>query len=267
MQMSSYATTDINKENRQEQDIPSPHISIQGSGIPIIRQDAEVEDGTVIDVTRGPVYIGNDVHIQPSRIIGPAYIGDKTVVKQFSTIQSSYIGYNCRIAGEIEESVISDHTNKAHDGFIGHSYIGEWVNIGAMTTTSDLKMTYGNINMMDSSGSKKIDTGQNKVGSFLADMCKTSIGTMIYSGRRIGVSSHLHGLVAKDVPSFTIYGSGIGAASVELTMNSAIETQRKMMSRRGLVMSKAYEEMIEEIFTITASDRRRAEIQKTRFEI
>jgi UDP-N-acetylglucosamine diphosphorylase/glucosamine-1-phosphate N-acetyltransferase len=172
-----------------------------GKGNAIINEDAEVEQGTVLDIRNGGIYIGPEAHVAPCRIVGPAYIGGKTQIKQFTIIESSFIGYDCRVAGEIEHSIISDYSNKAHAGFIGHSYLGEWVNIGAMTTTSDLKMTYGNIKMNSINGSK-IDTGQNKVGSFLADMSKTSIGTLIHSGRRIGVSSHLYGLVSQDVPSF-----------------------------------------------------------------
>jgi UDP-N-acetylglucosamine diphosphorylase / glucose-1-phosphate thymidylyltransferase / UDP-N-acetylgalactosamine diphosphorylase / glucosamine-1-phosphate N-acetyltransferase / galactosamine-1-phosphate N-acetyltransferase len=232
----------------------------------MIDEGAEVEEATVLDTRNGPIYIGPDTNIAPSRIVGPVYIGSKTQVKQFTIIESSYIGHNCRIAGEIEHSIISDYSNKAHAGFVGHSYLGEWVNIGAMSTTSDLKMTYGNIKMI-STNRKKVDTGQNKVGSFIADMCKSSIGTFIYSGRRIGVSSHLHSLVTQDVPSFTIYGSSIGAKNVELQLESAIETQRKMMSRRGQTMSKAHEQMIEYIFNMTASDRRREKVLKTKFTI
>jgi UDP-N-acetylglucosamine diphosphorylase/glucosamine-1-phosphate N-acetyltransferase len=233
----------------------------------IIDQNAEAEEGTVLDTRNGGIYIGPEAHVvAPSRIVGPTYIGGKTLIKQFTIIESSYIGYNCKIAGEIEHSIISDYSNKAHAGFVGHSYVGEWVNIGAMTTTSDLKMTYGNIKMNSTNG-KKVDTGQNKIGSFFADMSKTSIGTLIYSGRRIGVSSHLHGLIAQDVPSFTIYGSSIGAKNAELQLNSAVETQRKMMSRRGQMISKAYERMIEDIFGMTAGDRRRCNVRKTKFAL
>lgn len=240
-------------------------VRIAGNNTVNVAKSASVEEGTVLDARHGGIYIGPDAYVATSRIVGPAYIGGMTQVKQFTIIESSYIGYNCRVAGEIGHSIISDHTNKAHAGFIGHSYIGEWVNIGAMTTTSDLKMTYGNIKMAGGKG--KIDTGQNKVGSFVADMAKTSIGTLIYSGRRIGVSSHLHGLVAEDVPSFTIYGTSIGARNAELELKSAIETQKKMMSRRGLTMSKNYEQMIKDIFYMTAAERKRRGIRKTKFAL
>jgi UDP-N-acetylglucosamine diphosphorylase / glucose-1-phosphate thymidylyltransferase / UDP-N-acetylgalactosamine diphosphorylase / glucosamine-1-phosphate N-acetyltransferase / galactosamine-1-phosphate N-acetyltransferase len=193
-------------------------------------------------------------------------VGGMTQVKQFTIIESSYIGHNCRIAGEVEHSVVCDYSNKAHAGFLGHSYVGEWVNIGAMTTTSDLKMTYGNIKM-DSGLEKKLDTGINKIGSFIGDMCKTSIGTLIYSGRRIGVSSHLHGLVAQDIPSFTIYGSSIGSTNAELQFDSARETQRKVMSRRNQNMSKAYEEMMRNVFLMTAEERKKNKVRKGKFSI
>ena len=242
-----------------------PGVRVAGNHTIAIGRNASVEDGTVLDARKGGIYIGPDAYVATSRIVGPAYIGGSTQVKQFTIIESSYVGYNCRIAGEIEHSIISDHTNKAHAGFIGHSYIGEWVNIGAMTTTSDLKMTYGNVKV--GSGNAKVDTRQSKVGSFIADMAKTSIGTLIYSGRRIGVSSHLHGLVAKDVPSFTIYGASIGAKNAELELRSAIDTQKKMMSRRNQTMSNTYEQMIKDVFSITAGERKRAGVRKTKFTL
>jgi UDP-N-acetylglucosamine diphosphorylase/glucosamine-1-phosphate N-acetyltransferase len=247
-------------------------VIVVGSNTVAVGRDATVEVGTVLDARNGGIYIGPGAYVATSRIVGPAYIDAMAQVKQFTLIEASYIGFNCRIGGEVEHSVISDHTNKAHAGFIGHSYIGEWVNIGAMTTTSDLKMTYGNIKMNNnnsnsnsSSEKKKIDTGQNKIGAFFADMVKTSIGTLIYSGRRIGVSSHLHGLVAQDVPSFTIYGTSIGARNVELKLDSIIETQSKMMRRRNQTMTKAYKQLIEDVFAITAPVRKRIGVRRGKF--
>jgi UDP-N-acetylglucosamine diphosphorylase/glucosamine-1-phosphate N-acetyltransferase len=244
----------------------SGQVAIVGGNAVTVGKGASVEVGTVLDVRNGGIYIGPGAYVAASRIVGPAYIDEMTQVRQFSVVESSYIGYNCRIGGEIEHSIISDHTNKAHAGFIGHSYIGEWVNLGAMTTTSDLKMTYGNIKM-NTRKNKKIDTGQNKIGSFFADMVKTSIGTLIYSGRRIGVSSHLHGLVAQDVPSFTIYGTSIGARNVELNLESIIETQSKMMKRRKQRMTRAYERLIEDVFAITAGDRKQSGVRRGKFAL
>ncbi|MGI0019890.1 MAG: putative sugar nucleotidyl transferase [Nitrososphaera sp.] len=231
----------------------------------VVAEGAEIEEGVVLDARRGPIYIGPGASIAPSRIVGPAYIGPEAQVKQFSIIESSCVGRNCRVAGEIEHSIISDYSNKAHAGFVGHSYVGEWVNMGAMTTTSDLKMTYGDIKI--GVNGKKVQTGLNKIGSFFGDMCKTSIGTLAYSGGRIGACSHLHGLVAGDVPAFTIYGKSVGARNVELELASAIETQRKVMPRRGQSMSKAYEQMIKDAFLMTAADRKSAGVRKAKFAL
>jgi len=244
----------------------SQEVTILGNNIVTIERGASVEPGTILDARNGGIYIGPGAYIAASRLVGPAYIDAMAQLKQFTLVESSYIGYNCRIGGEVEHSLISDNTNKAHAGFIGHSYLGEWVNIGAMTTTSDLKMTYGNIKMQGGKN-MKIDTGQNKIGSFFADMVKTSIGTLIYSGRRIGVSSHLHGLVAQDVPSFTIYGVSVGSRNVELRLDSIIETQSKMMRRRNQTMTKAYRQMIEHIFSMTSQDRKRIGVKKGKFDI
>ncbi|HEY1248651.1 MAG TPA: putative sugar nucleotidyl transferase [Nitrososphaera sp.] len=240
-------------------------VRVDGNNSVTLGKEAKLEPGTVLDVTKGGIHIGPGAHVGVSRIIGPAFIGGMTQIKNFTIIEASYIGQNCRVAGEIEHSIISDYTNKAHTGFIGHSYVGEWTNVGAMTTTSDLKMTYGTIKM--SIGTKKVDTGQNKVGSFFADMVKTSIGTLVYSGRRIGVSSHLHGLVAQDVPSFTIYGASIGARNVVLELESVIETQKRMMGRRNQLMSKAYEQMIRDVFNNTSAERKKNGVRKGKFAL
>lgn len=240
-------------------------VRVVGNNTVAVAKSALIEEGTVLDARRGGIYIAPDAYVATSRIVGPAYIGERTQVKQFAIIDSSFVGNNCRVAGEMEHSIVSSYTNKAHAGFLGHSYVGEWVNIGAMTTTSDLKMTYGNIRV--GSGKSRMDTGQDKVGSFIADMAKTSIGTLIYSGRRIGVSSHLHGLVAQDVPSFTIYGLSFGAKSAELELHSAIDTQKKMMSRRSQTMSKNYEQMIRDVFSMTALERKGAAVRKVKFAL
>lgn len=244
----------------------SDSVKVLGNGRVVAAKDAEIEAGTVLDATGGGIFIGSQARVAPSRIVGPAYIDGLTQIKQFSIIDASYIGYNCRVSGEIEHSIVSDHTNKAHAGFLGHSYVGEWVNIGAMTTTSDLKMTYGNIKM-DNGAGKKADTCTNKLGSFIGDMTKTSIGTLIYSGRRIGVAANLHGLVSRDVPSFTILGSGIGSANVELELDSALETQRRVMARRNQKMTKACEDLITHVFSMTAAERRKNRIRKSRFSM
>ena len=102
-----------------------PGVRVAGNNTIAVGRNASVEEGTVLDARQGGIYIGPDAYVATSRIVGPAYIGGRTQIKQFTIIESSYIGHNCRVAGEIEHSIISDHTNKAHAGVIGHSYVGE----------------------------------------------------------------------------------------------------------------------------------------------
>jgi len=230
-----------------------------------VDKTSKIEEGTSLNTTDGGIYIGPHTVIHQSSINGPVCIGEYSQIKPYSTINNSYIGKNCRIGGEIDSSIILDFTNKSHLGYLGHSYVGEWVNIGANTITSDLKMTYGTISIK--MGNQKIDTKTNKLGSFFGDMVKTSIGTNIYSGIRIGVSSHIYGNIFSDVPSYVIYGHGIGSENVEMDVSLAIKFQKRMMSRRNVNMSLPYEKMMKTLFDMTSKERNTYGVRPKRFTL
>ncbi len=232
-----------------------------------IARGAEVEAYAVLDARKGPIYIGENSRVASGAVIeGPAYIGQNTLIVAHALIrEGSNIGDVCRVGGEVEESIVQGFTNKYHTGFLGHAYVGEWVNLGALTTNSDLKDTYGTVKV--NICGKRFDTGSIKVGCFIGDMAKTSIGTFIYTGKKIGVASHLHGIVYEDVPSFTIYAKSLGAEPVELYIDSAIEIQRRMMARRNRTPSKAEEELIRTIFQLTGEKRRAAGVKRSRFSL
>ena len=240
-------------------------VKVIGKNPIFVDESSNICQGTVLDASGGSIYIGPESVMGQSSIIGPAYVGELTQLKPYSTINNSYIGNNCRIGGEIDSSIILDYTNKSHFGYLGHSYVGEWVNIGANTTTSDLKMTYGTVSMKI--GDEKKDTGITKLGSFFGDMSKTSIGTNIYCGMRIGVSSHIYGNIFNDVPSYVIYGKGIGSENAEMNISSSIEFQKRMMSRRNVNMSLEYETMMRTLFEITSSERKKYDVRSKRFTI
>lgn len=240
-------------------------VKVIGKNPIFVDESCNICQGTVLDASGGSIYIGPESIIGQSSIIGPAYVGELTQLKPYSTINNSYIGNNCRIGGEIDSSIILDYSNKSHFGYLGHSYVGEWVNIGANTTTSDLKMTYGTISMKI--GDEKKDTGITKLGSFFGDMSKTSIGTNIYCGMRIGISTHLYGNIANDVPSYVIYGQGIGSENAEMDVSSAIKFQKRMMSRRNINMSAHYENMMKTIFEMTRKERKDYGVRPKRFTI
>jgi UDP-N-acetylglucosamine diphosphorylase/glucosamine-1-phosphate N-acetyltransferase len=231
-----------------------------------IGKDSFVEAHVTLDARDGPIYIGDGTKIHAgSRITGPTYIGDKVIIPTGLVREGCTIGPVCRIGGELEETIIQGYTNKYHLGFIGHAYIGEWVNMGAATTNSDLKNTYGTVQV--TTKGKNVNTGSTKVGCFIGDHAKTSIGTQIYTGKKIGVASQAHGFVTKDVPSFTIWPETLGAKPVELYLKSAIETQKRAMSRRNVEQTKEDAELVKKLFELTANERKKAGVVKRKFAL
>jgi UDP-N-acetylglucosamine diphosphorylase/glucosamine-1-phosphate N-acetyltransferase len=229
-----------------------------------IGEESFVEASVTLDARDGPIYIGSETVVHAgSRISGPTCIGDKTIITSGLIREGCSIGHVCRVGGELEETIVQGYSNKYHTGFIGHAYIGEWVNLGAATTNSDLKNTYGTVQV--ATGGKKVDTGQKKIGCFIGDHAKTSIGTQIYTGRKIGVASHVHGFVAEDVPSFTIWAKSLGAKSVELELESAIKTHERVLSRRHVKQTKEDVTLLKKLFEITAGERKEAGVVKKRF--
>jgi UDP-N-acetylglucosamine diphosphorylase/glucosamine-1-phosphate N-acetyltransferase len=240
-------------------------VKVIGNNPVYIDNTSMISQGAVLDASEGGIYIGPQSVIYQSSIHGPVHIGKHTQIKPYSTINNSYIGNNCRIAGEIDSTIILDYSNKSHLGYLGHCYVGEWVNLGANTVTSDLKMTYGTISMK--MGDQKKDTKSIKLGSFFGDMSKTSIGTNIYCGLKIGISSHVYGNIFDDVPSYVIYGQGIGAENAEMDISSSIKFQKRMMSRRNVDMSLEYENMMRTVFEKTVSERKRDKVRSKMFTI
>jgi UDP-N-acetylglucosamine diphosphorylase/glucosamine-1-phosphate N-acetyltransferase len=206
-----------------------------------VAPSARLHRHTVIDATDGPVYIDARAEIRPfSSIVGPAYIGQDTIVDRAKIIRSS-IGPMCRIGGEVEACVFQGYANKYHEGFIGHSFIGEWVNLGALTTNSDLKNNYGPVRL-EICG-RTVDTAMTKLGCFIGDHTKTGIGTLIPTGAIIGcfVNFFGGGMMPRNVPSFRWLSS---QAHADHDLEKAILTARYVMKRRGVTMSPQQESVI-----------------------
>jgi len=172
-----------------------------------IGEGVEMKTGVVIDASHGPVVIDeNAVIMHNSVLIGPIYIGKKTTIKVGAKIYpNTSIGPVCKIGGEVEDTIILGYTNKQHDGFLGHSYIGEWVNIGADTNNSDLKNTYKNIAVYNYKFREKIDTKSTFVGCFIGDHSKIGINCSINTGTMIGLGANLYGspLIQDFIPDFS----------------------------------------------------------------
>ena len=241
---------------------PPPRLSnVKGpSSNLMISAEAEVDEITSFDVSKGPVIIDDGAHIEAfSQVAGPSYIGPKARLHAALIRSGTTIGEECRIGGEVENSIVMSYTNKSHHGYIGDSIVGEWVNLGAGSTFSNLKNTYGSVKM--EVDGKKVDTNLVKLGPMVGDMAKVSIGCMVFAGKKIGVGSQVMNLVRDDVPSFTLY-DGRNSHGVELKLESAILTQQRMMDRRGMALSKAGERLIEYLFDARRKERRLKKVKK-----
>ena len=198
------------------------------------------------------MYIGDNVRIGPhAAIVGPCFIGPNSVVLA-GKITGSSIGHTCRVGGEVEESVFQAYVNKYHAGFIGHSYVGQWVNFGAMTTNSDLKNNYSNIRV--TLNGELIDSGSIKVGSFIGDHTKFGIGTLLNTGINIGVCCNIFGgtlVTDKEVSSFS-WGNSEKYERYEF--EKALETVRKTAERRNCTLSGREASVLQAIFNDLLTD-------------
>jgi UDP-N-acetylglucosamine diphosphorylase/glucosamine-1-phosphate N-acetyltransferase len=226
-----------------------------------IHETATVDGLVSIDARLGPVVVDQDATVESfSMLSGPCYIGRRARLRSALVRSGTSVFENCRIGGEVENSIIMPFTNKSHYGYVGDSVVGEWVNLGAGSTFSNLKNTYGNVRIQTMRG-RTIDTGMAKFGPVIGDMAKVSIGAMVYAGISVGTGSHVVGYVRQSVPPFT-YFDGESMRWVELRLDSIFETQRRMMERRGMNLSKREEALVRFVFNTTAEERRKASVKR-----
>jgi UDP-N-acetylglucosamine diphosphorylase/glucosamine-1-phosphate N-acetyltransferase len=220
----------------------------------IIERGAVVKPGVVLDAEEGPIYIGRGARILPnSTIIGPAHIGDQAFIKAGAKIYGgTSIGECSKVGGEVEGCIIHSYSNKQHDGFLGHSYLGMWVNLGADTNNSDLKNNYGNV-VVEIDG-EKVDSGHLFVGLFMGDHSKSGINSMFNTGTVVGVCCNLFGadFPPKYVPSFS-WGGAQSLTTHEL--GRCMDVAAKVMARRNKVMTSAERRLMERVFELTRAER------------
>lgn len=197
-----------------------------------------VKPGVVLDAEHGPVYIGQNVTISPNcSIEGPCYVGDGTLIQPAAVLRDGMsIGRRCKVGGELESSIIHGYSNKQHDGFLGHSYVAEWVNLAADTVNSDLKNTYGPVRVPING--VEVDSGQMFVGLTIGDHSKTGIGQMFPTGAVVGFGCNIATceFAPKFVPSFTwLTCEGVCRYDAERCLDVAV----KVMQRRQVCMTAA----------------------------
>jgi UDP-N-acetylglucosamine diphosphorylase/glucosamine-1-phosphate N-acetyltransferase len=220
-----------------------------------IAAGAKIKPGVVLDAEDGPIFIDEGATIMANACLqGPVFVGAKSTIKMGAKIyEGTSIGEVCKVGGEVEESIFHSYSNKQHEGFLGHAYLGQWVNIGADTNNSDLKNNYGTVKVYVDG--EMVDSGSLFVGLTMGDHSKSGINAMFNTGAVVGVMSNVFGTgyPEKFIPSFTWGGiEKMEAYSLE----KGLEVARRVMARRKLALSAAQEKMLRHVFEITAGERR-----------
>jgi glucose-1-phosphate thymidylyltransferase len=212
----------------------------------------------VVETGDGPILLDRDVNVGPfCYLAGPVYAGPGARVIEHAALKDGVsLGHTVKIGGEVEASVIEPYTNKQHHGFLGHSYLGGWINLGAGTCNSDLKNTYGKINI--EYAGEKVATGMQFLGCIIGDYSKTAINTSIFTGKVIGVCSMLYGFATSNVPSYVNYATLFGQQSL-LPADVMVNTQLRMFSRRKVEQRDCDIQLIHDMYKLSAAERERSD--------
>jgi UDP-N-acetylglucosamine diphosphorylase/glucosamine-1-phosphate N-acetyltransferase len=219
---------------------------VLGDPSDVVSEGATIEPGVVFDVRPGPVVIEAGAEVRSgARLEGPTFVGAGTRVLG-GYVRGSVFGPECRVRGEIAASAFLGYANKAHDGFVGNSVVGRWVNLGAGTTTSNLKNTYGRVRL-DVAG-ERIETGRLNVGTLFGDHAKTAIGTMLPTGTVVSVGANLFGgTVPKYVPPFAW-----GLGGERMTEEGFLRVAERVLARRDVAWTDARRESLRRTYRRTA---------------
>jgi len=200
-----------------------------------VAESAVIKEGVVLDSSKGPIFISNNVTVDIGALLqGPLFVNNYSYIAPGAKIRSgTLIGENCKIGGEVSNSIFYKNSNKVHDGFIGDSFIGEWVNIGAGTNNSNLKNNYSNVKF-SFNGKNNINTEHQFLGSMIGDYTRIGISTMLNTGSYIGLGSNVFGPDFQDkyIPSFSW-----GRDGKKTVFDKFIYTCQKMYSRRDQKLS------------------------------
>lgn len=223
----------------------------------LMAPDAVIEPFVFADVRGGPVLIDRGAVVHAfSRLEGPCYVGPDSWIVGAKLRSGSSIGPCCRVGGEIEASIIQGYANKYHDGFLGHSYLGEWVNLAAGTQTSDLRNDYDMVRV--SVNGDRIATGKTKIGSYIGDHTKTGLGALLNTGSTIGAFANVlpsGSLLPQVVPSFCQVQQNELRELWDL--RKAFGTASRVMQRRGKALTETHRDFYDHLFESTAASRRR----------
>jgi UDP-N-acetylglucosamine diphosphorylase/glucosamine-1-phosphate N-acetyltransferase len=215
-----------------------------------------IEEGATIlfatfNASTGPIYIGKDAEVMEGSIVrGPFALCEHSGLKMAAKIYGpTTIGPYSKVGGEINNSVIFGYSNKAHDGFLGNSVLGEWCNLGADTNNSNLKNNYEEVKLWSYTQERFAKTGLQFCGLIMGDHSKSGINTMFNTGTVVGVSSNIFGdgFPRNFIPS---YAWGGAAGFQQYAPNKAIDVAEKVYARRGLELSEIDKNILRHIHTL-----------------
>ncbi len=220
-----------------------------------IEKGAKVEFA-ILNASAGPIYVGKDAEIMENAVIrGPFAMCEHAVIKMAAKIYGpTTLGPYCKVGGEVNNSVLFGYSNKAHDGFLGHSVIAEWCNLGADTNNSNLKNSYDNVKLWSYSQKSFVDTGLQFCGLIMGDHSKAGINTMFNTGTVVGVNANIFGsgYQRNFIPSFSWGGT---AGFKIYNIRKAIQVAESVFARRNRVFEEAEKEILINVYDVTASNR------------
>lgn len=235
--------------------ITDEHTRVYNPSQIFLEEGAKVR-AAVLNAENGPIYLGKNSFVQEGALIrGPFALCEESHVNMGAKVRGdTTIGPYSKIGGEVSNSVIFGYSNKAHDGFLGNSVLGEWCNIGADTNTSNLKNNYENIKLWSYAKGGFKDTGLMFCGLMFGDHSKCGINTMFNSGTVVGVSASIFGdgYPRNFIPSFA-WGGAVGFTTYQL--NKALDTAAKAMARRNLELNETEKSILKKIFDDSAAYR------------
>ncbi len=234
-QLSVQLVEDIAVIARSVDALPEPRATLGAHNV-TVEQGASIEPYVIFDAVAGPILIRRGATIAAfTRVVGPCFIGPDTSIVG-DRVANCSIGEKCKVRGEISSSIILGHSNKGHSGFVGHSYLGRWVNLGAGTTTSNLKNTYGTVQMWTPNG--LVDTKQQFLGTMFGDYVKTGIGTMLTTGTVLGAGANVYGSATH--PKFVApFAWGDSEPYGSFKADKFLDVAARMMQRRDVRLSDA----------------------------
>ena len=203
-------------------------------------------ENVIINDSDGIVIVDDTATIEPFSVLnGPLFIGKNTLIKSHSTISNSIINHDCKVSGEIHSCIFQPYSNKAHDGFLGHSFIGSWANLGAGTTTSNLKNNYSSISVKWDG--ELIDTESIFFGSIIGEHVKTAIGTNLNTGTVIEIGCNIvsQSFPPRHIPAFSLFYKN---KSMKIQFDNFCDTAEKAMQRRNKALSSSEKSILDSIY-------------------